>query len=119
MSEVSASVPQRVNYVILCELRKGYRTKFELLLPFLDGVNDSEPWISSQVSACKPCEPCVCEDLVAMVDGEDIFWGGCSMEHFIEAYLEIVNRSGAPIVFSAEVACGEQDCWHVPKARLL
>lgn len=54
-----------------------------------------------------------------MVDGEDIFWGGCSMEHFIEAYLEIVNRSGAPIVFSAEVACGEQDCWHVPKARLL
>lgn len=40
----------------------GYKTKFELLLPFLKSKKD--------------------DDLVAFMDGTDIFWGGCEMKDF-------------------------------------
>eukprot|EP00435_Cladocopium_sp_Y103_P048074 s686_g14.t1 len=73
----------------------GFKTKFELLLPFLENRAES--------------------DLIAFMDGADVFWGGCDMEQFLRSYHEIVNRSKAPIVISAEIACGEQQCWKVPK----
>jgi len=50
------------------------------------------------------------DELVAFVDGSDVIWGGCDPGYFQHAYEEIVERSGARVVFSAELACGEQDC---------
>lgn len=73
----------------------GFKTKFEFLLPFLENRAES--------------------DLIVFMDGADVFWGGCDMEQFFRSYHEIVNRSKAPIVISAEIACGEQKCWKVPK----
>ena len=74
----------------------GYKTKFELLLPFLRSKKD--------------------DDLVAFMDGSDIFWGGCEMNDFMHYYQQILEASGASIVISAEIACGEQsrDCNAVP-----
>lgn len=74
----------------------GYKTKFELLLPFLKSKKD--------------------DDLVAFMDGTDIFWGGCEMKDFLHYYQQIVEASGASIVISAEIACGEQPCNKVPPA---
>jgi len=54
------------------------------------------------------------DELVAFVDGSDVIWGGCDPGYFQHAYEEIVRVSGARIVFSAELACGEQDCNKVP-----
>lgn len=73
----------------------GFKTKFEFLLPFLENRRES--------------------DLIAFMDGADVFWGGCDMEQFFRSYHEIVNRSKAPIVISAEIACFEQKCWKVPQ----
>lgn len=74
----------------------GYKTKFERLLPFLKSKKD--------------------DDLVAFMDGTDIFWGGCEMKDFLHYYQQIVEASGASIVISAEIACGEQPCNKVPPA---
>ena len=73
----------------------GYKTKFQLLLPFLERHDDDQ--------------------VVAFMDGSDIFWGGCAMDQFKKAYEEIVHLSGATIVISAEIACGEQPCDIIPK----
>lgn len=54
------------------------------------------------------------EHLVAFFDGGDVLYGGCNVADFKEAYAAITSRSGARIVFSAEVVCGEQDCDRVP-----
>jgi len=54
------------------------------------------------------------DELVAFVDGSDVIWGGCDPGYFQHAYEEIVAKSGAPVVFSAELVCGEQDCNKVP-----
>lgn len=53
-------------------------------------------------------------ELIAFIDGSDVFWGGCDPDYFLRSYQQIVNGSGARIVFSAEVVCGEQDCNAVP-----
>ena len=74
----------------------GYKTKFELLLPFLRSKKD--------------------DDLVAFMDGSDIFWGGCEMNDFMHYYQQILEASGASIVISAEIACGEQPCGKIPPA---
>lgn len=82
-----------------------YRTKVELLGEYLRSR-------LALVGYAAPGE--VDEDLVAFVDGSDAFWGGCELFEFQKAYSQIVAMSGAPIVFGAEVVCGEQDCNRVP-----
>lgn len=52
--------------------------------------------------------------IVAFADGGDIIWGGCPPEDFRRNYDRIVEASGASIIFSSEVVCGEQDCNQVP-----
>jgi len=76
----------------------GYETKVKLL----------RRWLHDQLAAGKG------DDLVAFFDGSDVIWGGCELRHFIRAYHRIANRSGAKVVFSAELVCGEQDCNKVP-----
>merc|ERR1719231_2163725 len=41
------------------------------------------------------------------VDGEDIIMGGCEKTELLEKYNKIVKKSGAPIVFGAELWCFE------------
>uniref|UniRef100_A0A7S1M398 Uncharacterized protein n=1 Tax=Alexandrium catenella TaxID=2925 RepID=A0A7S1M398_ALECA len=55
------------------------------------------------------------DELIAFLDGSDVLWGGCDPGYFQHAYEEIVRLSGASVVFSAELACGEQDCNKVPR----
>jgi len=70
-----------------------YRLKVQLL----------SKWLETQPAA----------KLVAFVDG-DVFWGGCSLKKFVSAYHDIVRRTGAKIVFGAEMGCVDQDCSKVP-----
>lgn len=60
---------------------RGFKTKFELLLPFLKSRNQSE--------------------LVAFMDGTDIFWGGCEMSEFLHYYEKIVEYSGTSVDLKA------------------
>lgn len=50
------------------------------------------------------------DDIVVAMDGGDVIWAGCSKANFLSNYQQIVERTGSPIVFSAEVTCWEQDC---------
>jgi len=85
-----------------------YRTKVELLATFLRSrIAAAKKWRLPDSAADK--------DILVFVDGSDVFWGGCSRFDFLSAYERIVRRSGARIVFSAELACGEQDCNKVPE----
>lgn len=78
---------------------RNYRTKIELLSTFL------RSW--ALVGHGK--------DIIVFVDGSDVFSGGCEPADFLKAYERIAKGSGAKIVFSAEVVCGEQDCNKVPQ----
>mmetsp|Transcript_63264 Transcript_63264/g.135959 ORF Transcript_63264/g.135959 Transcript_63264/m.135959 type:complete len:545 (-) Transcript_63264:70-1704(-) len=81
---------------------EGYFSKVKLLAVFLRDRVAKTSWEDLD------------RDLIAFVDGSDIFWGGCSFSDFMHSYERIVSRSGAKVVFGAEVACGEQDCNRVP-----
>eukprot|EP00928_Gymnodinium_smaydae_P048793 TRINITY_DN32671_c0_g1_i1.p1 TRINITY_DN32671_c0_g1~~TRINITY_DN32671_c0_g1_i1.p1 ORF type:complete len:388 (-),score=88.46 TRINITY_DN32671_c0_g1_i1:102-1265(-) len=50
------------------------------------------------------------DDMLVYVDGNDVTWGGCSKAQFLQSYQEIRDASGAPVVFGAEMVCGEQEC---------
>mmetsp|Transcript_21169 Transcript_21169/g.66985 ORF Transcript_21169/g.66985 Transcript_21169/m.66985 type:complete len:507 (-) Transcript_21169:67-1587(-) len=78
---------------------KGYKSKVRLLQKYLS----------------KRMDEGADDELVAFVDGSDVIWGGCDPGYFQHAYEQIVEKSGATIVFSAELACGEQDCNKVPE----
>jgi hypothetical protein len=73
---------------------EGYTTKVKLLTEYMRSQDGDK--------------------LFAIVDGGDVFWGGCKPSSFMDAYKSIVKASGAPIVFSSEVVCSEQECNKVP-----
>lgn len=85
---------------------EGFRTKVDLLAKYLRGQVSLEGYKA-------PGE--VEQDLAVFFDGGDVLWGGCDPESFRGAYEQIVAASGASIVFSAEIVCGEQDCNKVPE----
>lgn len=83
----------------------GFQTKIELL----------DEYLQAQLSLVGYDPPGEVErHLVVFVDGGDVFWGGCPLEEFRSMYHRIAEASGASVVFSAEVVCGEQDCNKVP-----
>mmetsp|Transcript_146350 Transcript_146350/g.469508 ORF Transcript_146350/g.469508 Transcript_146350/m.469508 type:complete len:413 (-) Transcript_146350:48-1286(-) len=83
----------------------GYRMKVELFAAYL----------RSRLAMVGYTEPGQVEqELVVFVDGADVFYGGCSPSAFQAAYAEISAKSGASVIFSAEVVCGEQNCDRVP-----
>lgn len=82
----------------------NFRTKVELLAD----------WLKNRTKQNVHKDPHQGLELIAFVDGSDVFWGGCDLEYFMQSYFKIVHGSGAQIVFSAEVVCGEQDCNAVP-----
>jgi hypothetical protein len=47
------------------------------------------------------------EKVVIFTDGEDVILGGCDKTELLQKYNKIVQKSGAPIVFGAELWCFE------------
>jgi len=47
------------------------------------------------------------EKIVVFADGEDVIMGGCDKSEMLEKYNGIVKKSGAPIIFAAELWCFE------------
>jgi hypothetical protein len=89
---------------------KNYKTKVSMLQRYLREIIDENA--RAILAGADPVA--LGNRLVAFIDGSDVFHGGCSQEEFMEAYQDIVRASGAKIVFSAEIVCGEQDCNKVP-----
>lgn len=54
------------------------------------------------------------DDIVVVMDGGDVLWGGCDMQAFKDAYKHIAESSGASIVVAAEMTCWENQCDKVP-----
>jgi len=54
-------------------------------------------------------------DMVVFFDGGDVMWGGCDLADFLDAYKRIAKRTGASVVFSAEINCFEQNCTRAPE----
>jgi hypothetical protein len=88
----------------------NYKTKVLLLQRYLREIIDENARAILEGSDPVPLG----NRLVAFIDGSDVFHGGCSQKEFMKAYYDIVRASGAKIVFSAEIVCGEQDCNKVP-----
>lgn len=101
---------QRVVNAGLDQKWTSYKTKVELLQYWLRTLIDENA--RAILAGADPKE--VGERLVAFVDGSDVFHGGCSEAEFLRVYRDITKASGAKIVFSAEIVCGEQDCNKVP-----
>lgn len=63
--------PFKIDNIGADEPWHGYKTKFELLLPYLESKHD--------------------EDIVAFMDGTDIFWGGCEMSDFKRYWVKFLH----------------------------
>jgi len=97
ISEVGNFPPQVTNLALQRPWR-GFVSKINLLVS----------WLSSGIPD---------DDLVVAMDGGDVIWGGCSEAVLLSSYRHIVNESGSPIVFSAELTCWEQDCGHSERVK--
>lgn len=84
----------------------NFKTKVKLLQAWLDKRAEHEAKRDTIKDG---------REIIVFVDGSDVFWGGCRYDDFVKTYQNIVSKSGASIVFSAEVVCGEQDCNRVPE----
>jgi len=55
--------------------------------------------------------------IVMFVDGEDVIMGGCEKAEMMEKYNKIVQKSGAKIVFGAELWCFEPPNGECPEPK--